>query len=60
MKPGDFRIWLGRQWEEHKMEFEGYEGKLPDYNTKTWFNRYKYWLIREFKHEMRFKKVDKS
>lgn len=55
MKPGSFRNWLRIKWEEHKIEFEAYEGSLPGYDCKAYFSTYKYWLVREFKHEMRGK-----
>lgn len=48
----DFRLWVGKMWEEHKAEFEGMEGKLPDYTSKTYFNMYKWWLKREYKHRV--------
>jgi len=63
MKPGDFRNWLRVKWQDHLLEVESYEGKMPGYNTKYWFNKYKFWLVREFKHETGFnfkKGVDKS
>jgi len=37
-------------WYAHLSELESY--KIPvDYNVKDYFNRYKYWLKREYKYQ---------
>jgi|VirMetMinimDraft_7_1064189.scaffolds.fasta_scaffold00018_92 hypothetical protein len=52
MKPGTFRSWLERKWQEHIDEVDMFEGTMPNYSKKCYFNKYKYWLVREFKHEI--------
>jgi len=52
-----FREWLKITWEEHRMEVESYEGKPPNYDMCDYFNKYKWWLKRLYKSEV--KKEDK-
>lgn len=47
-----FRSWLQEQWFLHKEELEGY-GQPCNYNIKEYFNKYKYWLKREYRHQIR-------
>lgn len=47
-----FRSWLQEQWFLHKEELDGYGQKL-DYDLKQYFNKYKFWLKREYRHQMR-------
>ena len=46
-----FRQWLQEQWFLHKEELEVF-GQKCDYDIKYYFNKYKYWLKREYKHQM--------
>lgn len=46
-----FRGWLQEMWMQHKDELDGL-GQKCDYNIQDYFNRYKYWLKREYRHQM--------
>jgi hypothetical protein len=49
MKQYNFRLWLTKMWIENKEEHQVYgesEMKLVEY-----FNRYKYWLKREYRYQ---------
>jgi hypothetical protein len=50
MKRGSFRHWCNEKWFEHKDELESY-GQPLCYNAQQYFERYKYWLKREYKHQ---------
>jgi hypothetical protein len=45
-----FRQWLQQRWYDHCNEFEGWHRRSPDYNLKDYFDRYKYWLKREYRY----------
>ena len=45
-----FRVWCQDKWYEHKDELESYGQGLP-YTAQEYFNKYKYWLKREYKHQ---------
>ena len=47
-----FRNWVRLMWEEHKSEVESYEGKNPDYDLSVYFGKYKWWLRREYSHQV--------
>ena len=49
-----FRLWLQNMWFEHKDELESI-GQKCDYDLIQYFNRYKYWLKREYRHQVRTK-----
>lgn len=51
MSKGEFRIWLMLQWQEHVHEVDSYSGKLPDYDLREYFHKYKYWLKREYLYQ---------
>ena len=44
-----FRHWLGEMWMQHKDEL-AYHGQALTYDLKYYFNKYKYWLKREYRH----------
>jgi uncharacterized protein CbrC (UPF0167 family) len=50
-----FRNWVQHQWHDHCNEFEAWFRRLPDYDIKDYFNRYKYWLKREYRHQQKMK-----
>jgi hypothetical protein len=52
MKKTHFRNWCNDKWFEHRDELEIYKQPLP-YTSKEYFQRYKYWLKREFKHQQK-------
>lgn len=45
-----FRGWLQEMWMQHKDELAHF-GQKCDYDVGHYFNKYKYWLKREFKHQ---------
>lgn len=47
-----FRLWLQGMWYEHLDELQ-VMGQTPNskYTLKEYFNKYKYWLKREYKHQ---------
>ena len=49
-----FRLWLQNMWYQHQTELESY-GQPVVYDIKEYFNRYKYWLKREYRHQVRNK-----
>ena len=50
MKTNSFRMWCQEKWFEHKDELEAYHQPLP-YTAQEYFQRYKYWLKREYRHQ---------
>ena len=52
-KDTPFRLWLTIQWVDHCNEFEGWFKRRPDYGLQEYFNKYRWWLKREFKHHQR-------
>ena len=53
-----FRLWLQELWFLHRQEVLSWEHKPVNYEMDVWFNRYKWWLRREFQFQQ--KKVKKS
>lgn len=47
-----FRTWLQERWMEHKDELDSLGIRL-DYDVRHYFNKYKYWLKREYRHSQR-------
>ena len=45
----NFRTWCIEKWYEHCDEVEGWTGSRPTYLSAEYFNRYKWWLRREFR-----------
>jgi hypothetical protein len=45
-----FRAWLHELWLQNSDEHRLY-GELP-YSQEEYFQRYKYWLKREYKHQL--------
>ena len=50
MKKHSFRIWCQKKWFEHKDELESY-GQPLDHTAQQYFERYKFWLKREYRHQ---------
>lgn len=46
-----FRLWLQNKWFEHLDELDSLGLPQPDYDVKYYFNKYKYWLKREYRHQ---------
>jgi hypothetical protein len=47
----EFRTWLQSKWYEHLDELDAYGLGKPKYDLQHYFNKYKYWLKREFKFQ---------
>ena len=47
-----FRHWVQEMWYDHIDELDGYN-RLPQYSSKDYFNKYKFWLKREFQHQQK-------
>ena len=45
-----FRAWLQEMWMRHLDELDSI-GQRCDYDIRQYFNRYKYWLRREYRHQ---------
>lgn len=45
-----FRQWVQDIWFEHCEEVEAWERRAPTYGPREYFNKYKWWLRREYKH----------
>jgi hypothetical protein len=45
-----FRHWCREKWFEHVDELALYREPVQ-YTAQEYFNKYKYWLKREFKHQ---------
>lgn len=46
----NFRHWLRQRWYDYIAECEGY-GEKPALNADQYFQMYKYWLKREYRHQ---------
>lgn len=44
-----FRQWCSQMWYEHCDEVYSWTGQNPTYLSQEYFNRYKWWLKREFR-----------
>ena len=45
-----FKLWLMRIYMEHKEEASSYG--FPTYDAESYFRNHKYWLKREYKHQL--------
>ena len=45
-----FARWLQEMWAEHCDEVEAWEHTAPCYTARDYFNKYKWWLRREYRH----------
>ena len=48
----NFRQWLQEMWYEHQTEILGM-GQTIDYTAKDYFARYRWWLRREYRHQVK-------
>ena len=44
-----FRHWCYEKWQEHKEELFLWEGFYPTATGQDYFNKYKWWLKREYR-----------
>jgi hypothetical protein len=47
-----FRHWLTEMWLQHKDEYLDMGLVVPEKDLSQYFKQYKYWLKREYKHQM--------
>ena len=47
----NFRQWCQEKWYEHVEETRAWEGHEPTATSQEYFNRYKFWLKREYRHQ---------
>ena len=47
----NFRAWCREMWYEHVEECRAWEGVEPTATPQEYFNKYKFWLKREFRHQ---------
>jgi hypothetical protein len=45
-----FRIWCQNKWIEHLEEHDIWRLPRPPYDSTNYFNKYKWWLKREYRH----------
>ena len=50
-----FRYWVQEIWMQHKDECMEWNIPLNEHDISEYFNKYKYWLKREYKHQKRNK-----
>ena len=46
-----FRNWLQEMWLQHKDEYVDLGQVVPESDLAQYFQKYKYWLKREYKHQ---------
>ena len=50
-KQSQFRYWCQNKWNEHLEEHDQWGQPRPTYDSTNYFNKYKFWLKRVYKHE---------
>ena len=53
-----FRYWCTLKWYEHCDEVLAWTGQSPNYLSQEYFNKYKWWLRREFRFVAKIQQVD--
>lgn len=48
-----FRLWLQEMWLKHKDEYLDMGQLVPEQDMSQYFQAYKYWLKREYRHQMK-------
>lgn len=51
----DFRFFVNELWMRHKDELMQWEGKMPEYDAKYYFNKHR-WMIRQWYREDKAKR----
>lgn len=52
-----FRQWVQEMWYEHVEESRAWNGYETTATPREYFTKYKYWLKREYRHQMENKDV---
>ena len=47
----NFRFWIQQIWYEHLAEVEAWGIPNPTYNVTEYFQKYRWWLRREWRHQ---------
>jgi uncharacterized protein CbrC (UPF0167 family) len=47
----NFRSWCQEKWYEHIDEMVTFAGKAPGYTAREYFNKYRWWLKREYQYQ---------
>jgi hypothetical protein len=53
-KTTPFRLWVNNLWFENRDEYDTFSQQ--GYSLEEYFNRYKYWLKREYQYQLRQQK----
>jgi hypothetical protein len=53
----NFRLWCQQMWYEHVEESSVWEGVEPTGTANEYFNKYKWWLKREYRHKQQKRNV---
>ena len=48
----NFRAWCQEMWYQHVEESLAWEGHEPTATAQEYFAKYKYWLKREYRHQL--------
>lgn len=48
-----FRYWVQEMWYEHVEETRAWEGVETSVTPKEYFVRYRWWLKREYQHQLK-------
>jgi len=46
-----FRHWVQELWMQHKDEYVDLKLPIPEDSVDEYFQKYKYWLKREYRHQ---------
>lgn len=57
MKTNSFRVWLQEIWMQHKDEYADIGQLVPEQDSAAYFQKYKYWLRREYRYRMKANNV---
>jgi hypothetical protein len=52
-----FRNWVRELWMQHKDEYSDLKLPIPEEDVEEYFQKYKYWLKREYQHLKRIGNV---
>ena len=52
-KVSSFRSWLQLKWIEHLDEYDNWNLPKPKYSSTNYFQTYKWWLKREYRHQQK-------
>jgi len=55
MKNSRFRTWVRELWYENCEEH--FQSDIPRYTHEEYFNNFKWWLKREFRHRLKKEKI---